>query len=79
MMISSSPLSLACTTTLSQQPPEWPILSHVDCFSQCQIVELAIVYFCLHFFMTKMNPGPEVARAFWRERNLQVRTSLSLS
>ena len=33
---------LACTSgvhssTCSQQPPEWPVLSHVDCFSRCEI------------------------------------------
>ena len=26
----------------SQQPPEWPHLSHVDCFSQCQSVGLGL-------------------------------------
>jgi len=39
---------LSCTLgmrsiTHSQQPPDWPALSHVDCLTQWEFVELEVV------------------------------------
>jgi len=43
----SAPLRV-CSATRNWQPPEWAILSHIDCFSQCEIMGLKIISDCLH-------------------------------
>ena len=46
--------------TCSQQPPEQPTVSHINCFSQCKIVRLQIIHNCLHVIR-----GPPASPIFW--------------
>ena len=37
-----------CSASCSQQPPEWPGLSHLHCFSQSKLVGLEVLWDCLY-------------------------------
>jgi len=48
-----------CSATHSQQPPEWLVLSHIDCFSQCEImglrssinISIIIIYYIHYYYL----------------------------
>jgi len=49
--------------THSQLTPDWLTLSHVDCFSQCQLVGLEVIQACLH----PIDPRTSLPFIQWEE------------
>jgi len=68
----------ACTTTSAQHHlwtatsrAEWAILSHIDCFRQCEIVELK-VFRTLFIHVIRRRPG-----SFFQSSRISVTSALS--